>query len=62
MEDQKRDEKMTSMTSSNKIMTRQRLMKLVKEGFKTITCGSALQLTGKNGLDFEEKYILQNAK
>ena len=54
MEDQKRDGKMKSMTSSNKITTRQRLMKLVKEGFKTTTCGSALQLTGKNGLDLKK--------
>ena len=26
----------------------------MKEGFKTTTCGSALQLTGKNGLDLKK--------
>ena len=50
----KRDGKMTSMISSNKIMMRERLMNHVKEGFKTITCGSILQLTGKNGLDLKK--------
>ena len=39
-------------------------MKHVKEGFKTTTCGSALQLTGKNGLDLKKSTYckLQNDK
>ena len=45
---------MTSMISSNKIMMRERLMNHMKGGFKTITCGSILQLTGKNGLDLKK--------
>ena len=42
------------MISSNKIMMRERLTNHVKERFKTITCGSRLQLTGKNGLDLKK--------
>ena len=45
---------MASMISSNKIMMRERLMNHVKEGFKTTTCGSVSQLTGKNGLDLKK--------
>ena len=58
----KRDGKMTSTTSSNKIMMRQRLKKLVKEGFKTITGGSALQLTEKNGFYLKKSTFRKNAK
>ena len=50
----KRDGKMTSMISSNKIMMKERLMNHMKERFKTITCGSILPLTGKNGLDLKK--------
>ena len=35
-------------------MMRERLMNHMKEGFKTITFGSILQLTGKNGLDLKK--------
>ena len=42
------------MISSNKIMMKERLMNHRKERIKTITCGSILPLTGKNGLDLKK--------
>ena len=45
---------MTSMISSNKIMMKERLMNHMKARIKTVTCGSILPLTGKNGLDLKK--------
>ena len=50
----KKDGKTTSMISSNKIMTKERLKNHLKERIKTITHGSILPLTGKNGLDLKK--------
>ena len=45
------------MISSNKIMTKERLKNHLKERIKTITHGSILPLTGKNGLDLKKIHI-----
>ena len=45
---------MTSMTSTNKILTNERLRNYLKERIKTIAPGSILPVTGKNGLDLEK--------
>ena len=50
----KKDGKTTSMISSNKITTKERLKNHLKERIKTITPGSILPLTGKNGLDLKK--------
>ena len=50
---QKKDGKMTSMTSSNKYLKRRKMKNQSKEGFKTTTPGSILPVTGKDGLDLK---------